>query len=215
MCHAYRAHGLPPIVRIPAPDPYQACMAIDGGAAGIVAPYVETVAQARALVGAVKFRPLKGQRLERYLAGDVPLEPPLTKYLEHANAGNILVLNIESVPAIEALDEIVSVPGVDAVLIGPHDLSCSLGLPEQYDHPDFEQAVRTIFRKARAKGVGAGIHSWMGVERELAWFQAGANLLIHEADIRTFCSGVRRDVQRLRQATGDTAETKLREEEAI
>ena len=61
MCQAYHAVGLPPIVRITSPDPYEACVALDGGAVGIVAPYVETPEQVRELVGAVKKRPLKGR----------------------------------------------------------------------------------------------------------------------------------------------------------
>ena len=60
MCQAYRALEIAPIVRIPAPDPYQASMVLDGGACGVVAPYVETVEQVQKLVGAVKFCPLKG-----------------------------------------------------------------------------------------------------------------------------------------------------------
>jgi hypothetical protein len=68
MCQAYHAVGLPPIVRITSPDPYEACVALDGGAVGIVAPYVETPEQVRELVGAVKKRPLKGRTLARHLA---------------------------------------------------------------------------------------------------------------------------------------------------
>ena len=54
ICHTYRALGLPPMVRIPEPDPYQACMVLDGGACGVLAPYIETPEQVRALVGAVR-----------------------------------------------------------------------------------------------------------------------------------------------------------------
>ena len=66
----------------------------------------------------------------------------------------------------EALDFILAVPDLDAVLIGPHDLSCSLGIPEKYDHDDFLEACKTIFRKARGAGVGAGIHSWGNVNQQ-------------------------------------------------
>src|SRR5258707_5272328 len=62
MCHTYAALGLPPIVRIPSPDPYEATKILDGGAVGIVAPYVEAADQVRALRGAVKLRPLKGAK---------------------------------------------------------------------------------------------------------------------------------------------------------
>ena len=204
MCQTYRALGLPPIVRVTAPDPYQACTVRDGGAAGVIVPYVETPEQTRQMVGAVKYRPLKGKRLEAALQGE-PIEPELKAYLDEHNGSNTLILNIESRPAIERLDEILAVPGVDGVLIGPHDLSCSLGRPEKYDDPEFVRAARTIFTRARSRGLGAGIHSWMGRDRMVEWARAGANLLIHEADLTTFAQNARRDIAHLRQTLGDSA----------
>ena len=206
MCQTYRAIGTAPLVRIPEPDPYEACKVLDGGAEGVIAPYVETAEQVRALRGAAKLRPLKGRRLRDALAGEAELEPELADYLADHNAGNVLVVNIESVPAIEALDDILAVPGLDAVLIGPHDLSCSLGIPEQYDHPRFEAAVQDIIRRARAAGVGAGFHYWSALKKELAWAQAGANLIVHSSDYSLFSDAIRRDLAELRQALGDTHE---------
>ena len=203
MCHAFRFAGLPPVVRIPSPDPYLACQAIDGGACGVVAPYIETAEQVRTLVGAVKGRPVKGAKLADELSGRVPFDPALRAYVGKYNESNSFIANIESVAAIEALDEILAVPGLDAVQIGPHDLSCSLGLPEQYDAPEIEAAFLTIFRKARAAGVGAGIHTWMAVEREAAWCAAGANFIIHSSDLRATSDGLSREINALRQRTGD------------
>src|SRR5262245_6295159 len=133
-CQTYQALGLPPVVRIPCNDPFEACKVLDAGAAGVIGPYVETADQVRDLVGAVKLRPLKGRRLREALRNGGTLEPALRDYLEQRNGDKVLIANIESMPAIEALDEICAVPGLDAVLIGPHDLSCSLGIPEQYQH---------------------------------------------------------------------------------
>ena len=183
MCHAFRYAGLPPVVRIPSPDPYAACQAIDGGASAVVAPYLETAAQVRDLVAAVKCRPIKGERANTAVMRAAPFEPQLASYIEHHNRAVSLIANIESVPAINALPEILAVNGLDGVLVGPHDLSCSLGLPESYDAPAFEAAVQTIFRQARAAGLGAGIHSWMSCEREAGWCEAGANLIVHSSDI--------------------------------
>jgi len=205
MCGAYRALGIAPVVRIPAPDPYQACMVFDGGAEGVIAPYVETAAQVRALAGAAKLRPLKGKRLYGRLDGSAGLEPELEGYLAERNAGSVLIVNIESAPALAALDEILAVPGLDAVLIGPHDLTCSLGIPEQYQHPRFDEAVRSIVRKARARGVGAGIHYWLGTEQEIAWARDGLNLLIHSTDSVLFANALRADLATLKDALGDSA----------
>ena len=180
MCHTYAAMGLPPLVRIPLPDPYAASMVLDGGAAGVIAPYVETVEQVQALRGAVKLRPIKGRKLRQMLDG-AEIEPELESYLQGGAHHRLLIVNIESRPAMNALDAILAVPDLDAVLIGPHDLSCSLGLPERYDHPDFLAACETIFRQARAAGVGAGIHFWGTVEQQVHFLRLGANLLIHSA----------------------------------
>jgi 2-keto-3-deoxy-L-rhamnonate aldolase RhmA len=203
MCQTYAAMGLAPIVRISSPDPHLATMALDGGAAGIVAPYIETVEQVRALRGAVKLRPIKGARLEAVLRGEASFEPALAAYQQTHHGESILVINVESRPALQNLDALLAVDGLDAVLIGPHDLSSSLGLPEQYDAPEFEAAVRTIAHRSRARGIGAGIHSWMGVEREIAWGQAGFNMLIHSADIIAMKEKLSCELRELRSALGD------------
>ena len=202
MCQTYAALGLPPIVRIPSPDPYAATMALDAGAAGIVAPYVETLEQVKALRGAVKLRPLKGARLDAILNQGARLEPALAEYQQTRSAENILVINIESRPALENLDALAAAEGVDAVLVGPHDLSCSLGVPEKYDAPEFDAAVRAIARGARARGAGAGIHSWMGVAREASWARDGMNMFIHSADIIAMREALSREVRELRAALG-------------
>ncbi|HHW09770.1 MAG TPA: aldolase [Firmicutes bacterium] len=199
MCHTYRAMGIAPIVRILAPDPFQATMMLDAGASGIIAPYIETAAQVRALAGAVKLRPVKGSYLQNKLHGTAEFPGTLQEYLDQVNGGNVLVVNIESVPAMEALDEILAVPGLDAVLIGPHDLTCSLGIPEQYDHPRFKEAVSQIIKKAREAGKGAGIHYSFGLAEQMAWIKEGANLVVHSSDITLFSEALRRDLQALRQ----------------
>ncbi len=203
MCQTYSAMGIPPVVRLPNNDPYEACKALDGGAGGVIGPYVETPEQVRGLVGAVKWRPLKGKRLDDALRDPATLEPELRDYLTKRNHDKILIVNIESVPAIQNLDAICAVPGLDAVLIGPHDLSCSLGIPEQYGHPRFDEAVRTIFRIARARGVGAGVHFWLGLDQEITWAKAGGNLVMHASDVAAFTRTMKSEVEQLRKALGD------------
>ena len=201
MCQTYTAIGLPPLVRIPSPDPYAATMVLDGGAAGVIAPYVETVEQVQALRGAVKFRPIKGQKLQQMLEG-AGIEPELTSYMDDAGKNRLLIVNIESVPAIEALDDILAVPDLDGVLIGPHDLSCSLGVPEQYDHPTFMNACGTILRKARGAGVGAGIHFSGSADQQVHFLKLGVNLLIHSADITLFQKHLRMELDTIKQDAG-------------
>lgn len=201
MCQTYNALGIPPIVRIPAPDPYAATMVLDGGAAGVIAPYVESAQQVRDLVGAVKYRPIRGKRLDAMLAGE-PIEEDLKQYMKDAASNRLVIVNTESVPAMNVLEEIVQVPGLDSVLIGPHDLSCSLGIPEQWEHPLFLSACEKIFRTARAAGVGAGIHYWGSLDEQVRMFELGANMLVHSADYMLFRKHLRMDLDEIKRRLG-------------
>lgn len=202
MCQTFSARGLAPIVRIPLPDPYEACKVLDGGASGVVAPYLERVEDVQRLRGAVKYRPLKGQRLEQVLDGET-LDDTLDGYLGGYAADKLMVVNIESVPAIEALDDILSVQDIDALLVGPHDLSISLGIPEQYQDPRFTKAITTIIDKGRAKGVGVGFHYSFGIQDAIAWAKAGANFIVHSTDIFLVRNALRADLDQFREALGE------------
>lgn len=217
MCQLYVANGMAPIVRIPSPDPYAAAMVLDGGAQGVIAPYVESVDQVRALVGAVKYRPLKGKKLYDALNGVTPLEPEVTEYLAARNANNVAIVNIESRAAMDNLDEILAVEGLDAVLIGPNDLACNLGIPDQYFHPLFVEAVDEIITKAHNVGVGAGIHVFYegSMDQEIRWAKLGANLIVHSIDISAFRNMMRGEIDVIKQAVGGVADGEEMEEIAI
>lgn len=201
MCRTYAAVGLPPLVRITSPNPYDATMVLDDGAAGVIAPYLESKEQVIQLRGATKIRPLKGKIMNDILSGS-KISPGLSKYLTNFNESHILIANIESVPALNALDEILDVPGLDAVLIGSHDLSCSLDVPEQYDDPLFLKTVETIFKKARDKGIGAGIHAWSDLDGQVRLVNMGANMLIHKADIIFAATGLKNELAEIREKLG-------------
>jgi len=205
MCHTYRGLGMAPIVRIPRPDPFEACRVLDMGAVGVVAAYMETAEQVNQLRSAVKLRPLKGKKLEQILTGKSKLEGEFADYIKKFNEGHVLLVNIESVPAVEALDEILAVPDLDGVMIGPHDLSCSLGIPEQYDHPLFAEAMQQIISKARAKNIGVGIHNLPRVDQEVKWGKAGLNMILRLADMTLFRRALDEDLTKIREALGEKA----------
>jgi 2-keto-3-deoxy-L-rhamnonate aldolase RhmA len=198
MCLAYQALGLTPIVRIPSPDPYRASQAIDDGAIGVIAPYLEHPDQIKELVGATKYRPLKGEKLNEIITGTVVPDTQLKAYLDQYNFGNLCIANIESVPAVDRLDELLSLDGLDAVFIGPHDLSINMGIPEQYDHPDFIDMVKIIIQKARQYTLGVGIHFSLEPERQLFWIREGVNIVIHSSDMALFSQKLRSDIAMLK-----------------
>lgn len=203
MCQIYQALGITPIVRIPKPDPYRASQVIDDGAIGIIAPYLENINQIKELVGAVKYRPLKGQKLKDILDGKTKPNEELKVYLNQFNLGNLCIANIESIPAIEKLDELLSNDGLDGVFIGPHDLSISMGIPEQYDHPDFIETVKRIIKKSRKYTLGVGIHFSLDPQRQIDWIKEGVNIVIHSSDMALFSQRLGDDMKKMKLASGD------------
>jgi 2-keto-3-deoxy-L-rhamnonate aldolase RhmA len=203
MCLAYTALGLPPLVRIPSPDPYEACKVLDAGAAGVLGPYIEHPEQVKGLVGATKLRPLKGERLQAALEDRASLESELGNYLNRRNADNFLLINVESVPALERLDQILAVPGLDGVIVGPHDLSVNLGLPEQYGNPRFEEALAEIVSKVSRKGLGIGIHFPGHCDLQIKWAKQGLNIILHSSDLLLFQQSMEKDIATIRGTLGD------------
>lgn len=204
MCQMVQASGMTPIVRIPSPNPYLACQCIDGGAKGIIAPYLESADEIKELVGATKYRPLKGKVLQNVLMGRQELSAEMKTYLTQYNRGNLCIANIESVPAMDQLDSLLSIPGLDGVFIGPHDLSVSLGVPEQYDHPEFEKAVKHIIHTTRSKGLSIAIHFSLEPERQIKWIAEGVNIVVHSSDRALFSQKLNNDMHIIRNAVGDT-----------
>ncbi len=204
LCQFYAAKGISPIVRVPSPHGPSVSMALDGGAEGVVVPYVETVAQVREVVGALRYRPIKGVLLEQWLEEGVPLPQETLRFVERFNQSRYLIIGIESRPAIEALDELLDVPGVDGVFLGPHDITASLGLPEQYSHPHYLETVESIIRRCRARGVGVGLHTHL-LKLEEATLQrflaAGMNFLINGADITILRDAMNAQMRALRSLT--------------
>ena len=206
MCQAYRAIGVAPLVRIPSPDTFLTTMALDAGAVGVVVPYVESPEQIKALRGAVKYRPLKGRRLQEILDGEQPLNPGLGEYLAKFNEGNLLIVNIESTPAMENLEALVNSPGLDAVFVGPHDLSVSLEVAEDYGHAKMLSAMKRIIDVCRDANIGVGVHLSKGdtIDFQIELAELGANILMHSIDISLFVHALRCDFEKFRQATGQS-----------
>ena len=202
MCQMYEAMNMPPIVRVPAPDPYMVTMALDGGARGVVAPYMESVDEVYMLRESIKCRPLRGQYGHRAARGE-RFGDELHRYMGTFNQDNLLIVNIESEPAVNAIDEILSVPDIDGILVGPHDLTCSLGVPEQYDHPKFRAALKTIFSKARERGIGAGIHYSGDAKTHIEFAQLGCNMIVHSSDVVIFTKQMQIELNYIREAFGD------------
>lgn len=208
MCNMYSAIGVTPVVRIPSPDPYSATTVLDGGASAVLAPYVETVEQVKELVGAVKFRPLKGQKLKKVLNDPNTIDSKLQNYIDDRCKNYLLFINIESMPAVENLSELLAIQGIDGVIIGPHDLSCSMGLPEEYNHPNFIKVVEGIIQQCNKRNIGIGIHLSEEAEQQITWAKKGVNIILHSSDISLFGKALTRDIQKIQNSLNDGASDK-------
>lgn len=170
-----------PFVRVPIPASHYVTMALDAGAQGILAPYVETVEEVREVVGAAKYLPLKGEAVRRIVStGEFPSDAT-REHLAERNKNNLLVIGIESVVAVERLEELLSVPGVDGAFVGPNDLSIQLGVPADYEHPTYLDAVARIHETCKAKGVPMVVH-FFSYEMAKPWIERGAHFILCGTD---------------------------------
>lgn len=186
LCCLYASKGISPIVRISHPSSVEVTKALDAGAQGIVAPYVETVEQVREVVGGVHYRPVKGKQLRDFLDGKRGPSPETTEFFRRFNRHNYAIIGVESVEACENLDALIGVKGVDGVFIGPHDVSVSLELAEQWDNPRLQEVFEDVVIRCRKANVGVGVHMPPGKfsnERAQRLMSLGMNWILDGADV--------------------------------
>jgi len=215
MCRAYKAAGINPVVRILKPDPFLATQALDAGAEAVLVPYIEKIEDVYELVGAVKYRPLKGKKLKRILSGEEKPSAELEIYLKNHNKNHTLLLNIESPAGVTNMEQFLSIktvdgPGVDGIVIGPHDLSVSHDMPEKYLSKEFLDLSCEIIKKARTLGVAAGGHNGSRgtFDLQMEWAKAGANIIMHSSDIYLFADKFQDDLNIIRALKSENMTTK-------
>jgi 4-hydroxy-2-oxoheptanedioate aldolase len=153
------ASGSVPLARVPWNTGENIKRVLDTGAWGIVVPMINSRAEAEAAVAAARYAP-RGNRSIGGQLHAVNFDTDPATYYARANDEILVVLMAEHVKAIEAADEILSVPGIDVVFIGPNDLHHSLGKPPSFesDDPAFTDALAHVLKMARKHGVAPGIH---------------------------------------------------------
>lgn len=142
--------------RIPAHDPAVIKRLLDSGADGIIAPTVETAEQARALASWCAYPPLgvRGFGVNRAQGYGFDFE----SYVSGWNDSFTCIAQVETVRGMENVEAILAVEGIHGIMIGPYDLSGSLGLPGQLDHPRVLEAESTILKACHNAGKGCGMH---------------------------------------------------------
>ena len=157
---------------------------------GVVVPYVEEVDELRQMVAAAKMRPLKGPALQRVIeSGEWPSEKSRA-YVEEKCANTLFCAMIESVHAVDNLDAVCAVPGIDAVFVGPNDLTVSMGIPEERDNPEFIAIMQRIIEFAEKHGIAAGSH-FSQIEHAQRLVAQGGRFIPYSSDARLIQYGVR------------------------
>ena len=136
------AHDCPCLVRIPGPDEAWIKKVLDAGAAGIIVPQISSAEQAQDVINYAKYPPQGKRGVGLGRAHKYGRE--FSSYLQNANAETVIVLQAENQPALDNIDAIATVNGVDAILVGPYDLSASLGKTGDLAHPIVQTAIQKI-----------------------------------------------------------------------
>lgn len=148
--------GASPMARLSNNDPVLIKQVLDIGLHGIIVPMVNSAEEAHKAVGAAKYPPLGFRSTAIYRAQNFGLN--FHDYRFKANDQVAVILQIEHKDAVENIEEIVKVPGIDALMIGPYDLSSSYGIAGQLDHPIMKKAISKVLTTAKKAGVNLGTH---------------------------------------------------------
>ncbi|MCX7141552.1 MAG: aldolase/citrate lyase family protein [Proteobacteria bacterium] len=185
----------PCMVRVPVGEEAVIKKALDIGAAGVIVPQVNTAADAERIVAYCKYPPLGSRGVGIVRAHGYGLD--FQEYVASANDNVIVMLQIENIAAVDNIDAIVRVPGVDALMIGPYDLSGTMGRLGQVNHPEVEQAMETVRKACAAVGMKLGIFA-ATAEGMKPYIQKGYTMPIAGMDLMLLSAAARGMVQALK-----------------
>lgn len=187
----------PAIARLTSNHPDQIKRVMDAGATGVMVPMIKSAADAQSAVDAVYYPP-RGQRGVG-LARAQGFGASFQDYRQWLEQNAVIVVMIEHIDAVNAIDSILAVPGIDAYIIGPYDLSGSMGRPGDLNHPDVQTAINRILEAGKRAGKPGGIHviepDFEALQQRI---QSGFNFLGYSLDIRILDSICRSHMQRIR-----------------
>ena len=185
----------PCVVRLPALDEIAIKKTLDAGAAGLIVPQVNNAGQVEQLVKWGRYHPAGSRGLGFGRAQGYGLK--VSEYLQVADEGILLSVQAESAEAVKNIESIVHVDGLDAVLIGPYDLSASLGLPGQINHPEVQAAIQHVAGACKNAGMPVGIFG-LSAEAVRPYIAQGFRFIVSGVDTILLGNAARHLLQQLR-----------------
>jgi 2-keto-3-deoxy-L-rhamnonate aldolase RhmA len=189
MVASCRGSDIVPMARVPDMNFHPLSRVLDIGARGVMVPRVETRAQAEEIVAQLKYAPAGRRGVALGVAHDL-YRAAGPEFFSQANAETIVILLLETEKAFENLDEIVSVPGVDIAWMGHYDLTVSMGIPQQFEHPRFLHAMDALVACCRRYEVAPGFLP-ATPESAAHWIRKGFRAISLGSDIGVFLNGMR------------------------
>ncbi len=156
LCRALVLGGAQPFVRVATAGCTEIKQAIEAGARGIILPMIASAAELEQAIAWAHYPP-RGSRGVGFSRANL-FGRHFQEHFDTINDELVIVAQIESIRAVEALTGILAVPGLDAIMVGPYDLSASMGLTGRFNHPDFQGALSTIVAAARRAQIPMGLH---------------------------------------------------------
>ena len=183
--------GITPIVRVPEGDVTRAARILDAGAQGVVFPHVQNADEARSFVGACRFPPA-GTRSLTYGGPQLEYENiPPDVAMPGIDRETLIVMMIETPLAVEKAPEIAAVDGVDILLVGGSDLSATMGIPGQFDNPDFVAAIGRVVEAATGAGKWPGLGGVYDEALLPGFAKQGVKFFLGGADLSFILAGAR------------------------
>ncbi|MCD6290157.1 MAG: aldolase [Anaerolineae bacterium] len=191
-----RLAGIVPLVRVPDGLYHLIARVLDAGAMGVMVPRVETREQVERAVAALRYPPVGVRGCAVGRGNNDYRKDPLWEFTRHANDNILAVMQIERKAAIEHIDDLLSVPGVDVALVGPSDLTLSLGAPSPQDAA-VQAAIQKVIEAGKRYGVATGIHL-RDVDQLKVWRERGMTMLTYSTEADFIMAGARSGIAALR-----------------
>jgi len=197
-----RLAGITPLVRVNEPHYHLVSRLLDSGAQGIMTPRVESVAKVQEVMAATHYPPIGDRGFSRLAAHLNYADVDVAEYVSYANANLVNLIQIETVKGVEAIEDLICVPGVDGVMVGMEDLSLSLGQPGQTRTPQAVVMLERIVAACEKHHIPWGLHL-PDSERLVQWIARGMQLVTFSSDIWMYQQVLRSELPVLKKAISE------------